>query len=286
MAGSIHTSAELDDELRRRTATARLGGSEKSRQRVVDKGQLLVRDRLRLLLDDEAGLRGRAARPGQRRPARRRRGDGRRQGRRAHDVRHRQRLHRQGRHVGTTDVREDHPDAGARRPDRGAARVPRRRRRSPDRRAVRQLRRSPGVGQHLLQPDRLLRPGPPGLRPVRTVAGRVGLRPGAVRRHDHGPWPRHRLPRLAATRRDGDRRAGLARGDGRRRDALPRVGRRRRPRRRRRGGDRRRAAVAVVLPAGVGAAAAGDRRLGGRRRTARSRRSCRPARTSRSTCRS
>ena len=55
MAGSIHTSAELDDQLHRRTATARLGGSEKSRQRVVDRGQLLVRDRLRLLLDDDAG---------------------------------------------------------------------------------------------------------------------------------------------------------------------------------------------------------------------------------------
>ena len=53
MSGSIHTSAELRDELQRRTDAARLGGSEKSRERVQAKGQLLVRDRLRLLLDDE-----------------------------------------------------------------------------------------------------------------------------------------------------------------------------------------------------------------------------------------
>jgi acetyl-CoA carboxylase carboxyltransferase component len=50
---SIHTSAELRDELERRTDAARLGGSEKARERVQAKGQLLVRDRLRLLLDDE-----------------------------------------------------------------------------------------------------------------------------------------------------------------------------------------------------------------------------------------
>ena len=53
MSGSLHTSAQLDDELRRRVGTARLGGSEKSRQRVIDRGQLLLRDRLRLLLDGE-----------------------------------------------------------------------------------------------------------------------------------------------------------------------------------------------------------------------------------------
>ena len=53
MAESIHTAGELAQELERRVATARLGGSEKSRQRVVAKGQLLVRDRLGLLFDDE-----------------------------------------------------------------------------------------------------------------------------------------------------------------------------------------------------------------------------------------
>lgn len=47
------TSAELGDELRRRIEAARRGGSDKARERVVAKGQLLVRDRLRLLLDDE-----------------------------------------------------------------------------------------------------------------------------------------------------------------------------------------------------------------------------------------
>ena len=53
VSGSIHTSAELRDELQRRADAARLGGSEKARERVQAKGQLLVRDRLRLLLDDE-----------------------------------------------------------------------------------------------------------------------------------------------------------------------------------------------------------------------------------------
>ena len=70
----------------------------------------------------------------------------------------------------------------------------------------------------------VLRPGPAGVRPVRAVARRLGLRAGPVRRDDHGAGPRHRLPRLAAAGRDGDRRAGDAGGDGRRRDALPRLG--------------------------------------------------------------
>ncbi|HET9667666.1 MAG TPA: acyl-CoA carboxylase subunit beta [Desertimonas sp.] len=56
MSDSLHTAADLDAELRQRIETARFGGSEKSRQRVVDKGQLLVRDRLRLLLDDDPDL--------------------------------------------------------------------------------------------------------------------------------------------------------------------------------------------------------------------------------------
>lgn len=47
------TSEMLRDDLARRIETARLGGSEKARGRVVAKGQLLVRDRLGLLFDDE-----------------------------------------------------------------------------------------------------------------------------------------------------------------------------------------------------------------------------------------
>ncbi len=53
MADSLHTSSELHEELRQRTSAARLGGPEKARERVQAKGQLLVRDRLRLLFDDE-----------------------------------------------------------------------------------------------------------------------------------------------------------------------------------------------------------------------------------------
>ena len=43
--------ADLVAELRERTATARLGGDERSRQRHVDRGKLLVRDRVDRLLD-------------------------------------------------------------------------------------------------------------------------------------------------------------------------------------------------------------------------------------------
>ncbi len=52
----MQTSRDLADELAQRAATARLGGSEGSRRKVVARGQLLVRDRLRLLLDAEAEI--------------------------------------------------------------------------------------------------------------------------------------------------------------------------------------------------------------------------------------
>jgi acetyl-CoA carboxylase carboxyltransferase component len=50
----MQSSRDLAAELAERTATARLGGSASSRDKVVARGQLLVRDRLRLLLDDDA----------------------------------------------------------------------------------------------------------------------------------------------------------------------------------------------------------------------------------------
>jgi acetyl-CoA carboxylase carboxyltransferase component len=50
----MQSSQDLAAELAERTATARLGGSASSRDKVVARGQLLVRDRLRLLLDDDA----------------------------------------------------------------------------------------------------------------------------------------------------------------------------------------------------------------------------------------
>ena len=105
-----------------------------------------------------------------------------------------------------------------------------------------------------------LRPGAPGVRPVRAVAGRLGVRARAVRPHDHGPGPRHRLPGLPPPGRDGDGRAGDAGGDGRRRDALPRLGPGRPARRERRGGHRRHPGVALVLPAVVAPAGADRRR--------------------------
>jgi acetyl-CoA carboxylase carboxyltransferase component len=50
----MQSSQDLAAELAERTAAARLGGSASSRDKVVARGQLLVRDRLRLLLDDDA----------------------------------------------------------------------------------------------------------------------------------------------------------------------------------------------------------------------------------------
>ena len=51
------------------------------------------------------------------------------------------------------------------------------------------------------------------------VGGRRRLHPGLLRRRDHARGQRVDVPRLAAHGRDGDRREGDARGDGRREDA-------------------------------------------------------------------
>lgn len=65
MVEALHTSEELHDQLRTRTDKARRGGPDKARDKVVAKGQLLVRDRLALLFDAEPtfedGLLARAA---------------------------------------------------------------------------------------------------------------------------------------------------------------------------------------------------------------------------------
>ena len=59
------------------------------------------------------------------------------------------------------------------------------------------------AGEHLLQPGADLGPRAPGVRSVRPVPRRFGLRPCSLRHDDHGARTRHRLPRLSPSGRDG-----------------------------------------------------------------------------------
>ncbi|MBX6382379.1 MAG: acyl-CoA carboxylase subunit beta [Microbispora sp.] len=52
MAQQAERVGDVHEELRHRLESARLGGSEKNRQKIVDSGKLLVRRRLELLFDD------------------------------------------------------------------------------------------------------------------------------------------------------------------------------------------------------------------------------------------
>ncbi len=78
--------------------------------------------------------------------------------------------------------------------------------------------------------------------------GRRRLHPGVLRRGGHARGQRVDVPRLAAHGGDGDRREGVARGDGRREDAHRRVRLRPLPGQVRRGGDRGGQALPLVLP--------------------------------------
>ena len=126
---------------------------------------------------------------------------------------------------------------------------------------------------------------PADLSALRPVGGGRRVHPGVLRRGGDGRRQRQHVPRLAAHGRDGHRREGDARGDGRRQDALLGVGLRRRARQDRGRGDR---VCAQVLPR-VHAAELRERRRRRRprprrrRSRSRSRRSSRPTRTRRST---
>ena len=76
-----------------------------------------------------------------------------------------------------------------------------------------------GAGRIFHNQVRAVGRGPAGLRAVRAERRRRRLHPGVLRRRDHGRRQRLDVPRLAADGRDGDRREGHARGDGRRADA-------------------------------------------------------------------
>ena len=135
-----------------------------------------------------------------------------------------QRPDRQGRLVGPEDGREDHPHPGA------GARAPRCRwstsstrpaRASPSRSQMFPGRR--GAGRIFHNEVKMSRRRAAGLRAVRAERRRRRLHPGLLRRRDHARRQRLDVPRLAADGRDGDRREGHARGDGRRADAHRRL---------------------------------------------------------------
>ena len=87
-----------------------------------------------------------------------------------------------------------------------------------------------GAGRIFYNQVQLSRAGPADLPALRAERGRRRVHPGVLRRRRHGRGQREHVPRLAAHGRDGHRREGDARGDGRREDALLRLRLRRRPR--------------------------------------------------------
>ena len=104
----------------------------------------------------------------------------------------------------------------------------------------------------LREPGAAVGTGPAGLLPVRAVGRRRCVHPRVLRRRVHGRGQRIDVPRLAAHGRDGDRRARLARGDGRRAHARDRQRLRRQPVRDRRRRDRRGPALSLLSPELVG----------------------------------
>ena len=76
-----------------------------------------------------------------------------------------------------------------------------------------------GAGRIFHNEVRLSGAGAAGLPAVRALGRRRRLHPRLLRRRDHARRQRLDVPRLAANGRDGDRREGHARGDGRGADA-------------------------------------------------------------------
>ena len=103
-----------------------------------------------------------------------------------------------------------------------------------------------GAGRIFHNEVQALGPRAAGLPAVRAVGRRRRLHPGLLRRRDHARGQRLDVPRLAADGRDGDRREGHARGDGRGEDAHRRLRLRPLPGQDRRGGDRARPALPLL----------------------------------------
>ncbi len=204
--------------------TASASAPEKAQAKLDAQGKIYVRDRIALLFDEGSLRRGR---PLRQRPAARaagrRRGHRPRHRRRPAGDRHRQRPDGQGRLVGRAHRREDRPrhrDGAA----RGAAGLlVRRLGRRPHHRPGRDVPRPPRRRPHLPQPGGALGQGAADLLPVRPERRGRRLHPQLLRPHHHGRGQRLDVPRQPAHGRDGRRREGHPRGDGRRPDALHRL---------------------------------------------------------------
>ena len=184
--------------------------------------------------------RGRAARQrARRRSSGRRRGHRRRPHRRPAGVRDGERLHGEGGLVGRAHGREDRAAHRARAAPRAAGRVPRRLRRRAHHRSGRAVPRPARRGPDLRQPGAAVGQGAAGVLPVRPVGRGRRVHPRVLRRGVHGRGQRLDVPRLAAHGRGRDRRARVARRDGRRAHARDRQRLRRQSLHVRRGRDRR-----------------------------------------------
>ena len=258
-------------DVRQATERAHAGGPERHHEKSKEQGKIPVRERVERLLDAGLLRRGGAARQlGAGRPGRRRRrhrhGHDRRPARRGDG----QRPDRQGRLLGPEDRREDHPHpgAGARAP--GPDDLPRRLRGRPHHRPGADVPGPPRRRAHLPHRGQALGRRAADLRALRPQRRRRRLHPGLLRRRDHARGQRLDVPGLAAHGRDGHRREGLPRGDGRREDAHRRLGLRPLPRQDRRGGDRARQALPRATSPRTGRASRPPRRPPRRARTPRS----------------
>ena len=121
-----------------------------------------------------------------------------------------------------------------------------------------------GAGKIFHTEVKLSRRRAAGLRALRPVGRRRRLHPRLLRRRDHARRQRLDVPRLAAHGRDGHRREGDARGDGRRAHAHRRQRLRPHAGQDRRGGHRPRQGLPVLLPLALGAGAAAGAARGAR----------------------
>ena len=140
---------------------------------------------------------------------------------------------------GPEDGREDPPHPGARAEPADADGLPRRLGRRAHHRAGADVPGPPRRRAIFHNQVQAVGRRAAGLRAVRPERRRRRLHPGVLRRRDHARRQRVDVPRLAAHGRDGDRREGHARGDGRRADAHRRLRLRPPARQDRRGGHRR-----------------------------------------------
>ena len=216
------------------TPTARSQGNldEGTADKLAEQNKLFVRDRLDRLLDRRLVRRGRPARQrARRRPPGRRRGHRHRPHRRSPGVRDGQRPDGEGGVVGRAHGREDRAPHRDRAAARAAGRVPRRLRGRAHHRPGRAVPRSPRCGADLRQPGAAVGPVPQVCCLFGPSAAGGAYIPAFCDVVFMVEANASMYLGLAPHGRGGHRRAGDARGDGRRPHARHRQRVRRQPRR-------------------------------------------------------